>query len=335
MQNKVSVIMPVHNGEKYLREAIDSILNQTFHDYEFIIIDDGSMDDSVDIIQSFNDSRIRLLRNTVNKGASVARNLGLMEARGEYIALLDADDISLSVRLEKQVKLLDSEPQIGLCGTWIKTIGTNEGVESHYPVNNDIIKCELIFTNPLATSSIMLRKQILQDNPCLMFNLNYSPVEDYDLWERVSQFTRITNIPEVLTLYRLHSDQTTSTDKGQNNVWEIQRRQIDMLKIWPSEIEKDIHLRIGVRQKYEGKIEAVEESEKWLIKLKRNNDKYNKFPELAFSEVIGKRWFLVCYSAAGGLGFMAWKKFRNSQLFNTCKLTLKQRIKFFIKCGLK
>lgn len=325
--------MPVHNGEKYLREAIDSILNQTFHDYEFIIIDDGSMDNSVDIIQSFNDPRIRLFQNDVNKGVSSVRNLGLREACSEYIAWLDADDISLPVRLEKQVELLDSEPQTGLCGTWTKTIGTNEGFESYYPVNNDIIKCEFIFTNPLATSSIMLRKQILQDNN-LLFNLDYSIAEDYDMWERVSQFTEITNIPEVLTLYRLHGNQVTSSDKGRNSVWEIQHRQIGRLVIDPSEREKDIHLKIGIRQKYEGEIEAMEESEQWLIKLKNNNNQYNKFPEPAFSEVIGNRWFLVCYCASG-LGFMALNKFRKSSLFNTCKLTLKQRIKFFIKCGLK
>lgn len=325
--------MPVYNGEKYLREAIDSILNQTFQNIEFIIIDDGSRDKSAAIVQSYNDSRIRLLQNTVNKGLSAVRNLGLREARGEYIAWLDADDISLPARLERQIGLLNSEPQIGLCGTWIRTIGTIEGMETYYPVDHDVIKCEMIFSNPLAISSVMLRKQVLQENN-LSFNLDYAIVQDYDLWEKVSRFSKITNIPEVLTLYRLNSDQITRFDTGRNDVWEIQLRQIGLLNIDPSEREKDIHLKIGLRQKYEGTMDAVEESEKWLIKLKNNNDKYNKFPEPAFSEVIGKRWFLVCYSAAG-LGFMAWKKFRNSQLFNTCKLTLKQRIKFFIKCELK
>ncbi|MEL4306297.1 glycosyltransferase family 2 protein [Methanococcoides sp. LMO-2] len=157
---KVSVIMPVYNAEKYLKDAIESILNQSFKNFELLIINDGSNDKSKAIIESHNDSRIRLLNNEENSGLAKVRNKGIYEAKGEYIAWLDADDISHPLRLEKQVKLLDSHPDVGICGTWVKTIGTKVTHKWRYPTNPNFIRGRMLFDDPLATSSVMLRKKL-------------------------------------------------------------------------------------------------------------------------------------------------------------------------------
>ena len=115
--------MTVHNGEKHLSEAIDGILNQTFKDFEFLVIDDGSTDGSADIIQSYKDVRIRFISNGKNLSVPVSLNMGLNLARGEYIARMDCDDISLPQRLEKQVQFMDANPEVGVCGTWLETFG--------------------------------------------------------------------------------------------------------------------------------------------------------------------------------------------------------------------
>jgi len=114
---KVTVLMPVYNGEKYLNEAIDSILGQTFKDFKFLIINDGSTDGTADILKSYKDSRIKVTNNEKNIGLTKSLNKGLKMAKSEYIARMDADDISLPTRLQKQVEFMDSHPKVGVCGT--------------------------------------------------------------------------------------------------------------------------------------------------------------------------------------------------------------------------
>lgn len=114
--------MPVYNGERFLREAIESVLQQTFADFELLIVNDGSTDRSLDIIQTYNDSRIRLIDNGANLGLIAARNTGLKNARGEYIALLDCDDIAYPDRLAEQIAFLDKNPSFGMVGAWIEMI---------------------------------------------------------------------------------------------------------------------------------------------------------------------------------------------------------------------
>ena len=122
MNPKVTVLMPVYNCEKYLRESIESILNQTFKDFEFLIINDGSSDKSAEIVESYNDNRINFVQNEKNIGLAASLNRGLDIAKGEYIARMDADDISLPERLEKQVRFMETNPQIGICGQLDKNL---------------------------------------------------------------------------------------------------------------------------------------------------------------------------------------------------------------------
>jgi len=144
MKPTVSVLMPVFNGEQFLRPAMNSILNQTFTDFEFIIVDDGSTDHSREILNSYTDSRVRLICNESNIGLTDSLNRGLEAASGNYIARMDQDDISLPERLAKQVAFMDSHPEVGVCGTWAKDIDqTDSTTPGHSSDNPMLLKASL------------------------------------------------------------------------------------------------------------------------------------------------------------------------------------------------
>ena len=144
-------------------------------------------------------------------GLAAVRNIGIEEAKGEYIAWLDSDDVSLPHRLVKQVRVLAGDRRVGICGSWVKTIGAEPGHVWKYPRQDALIRAQLVFSDPLATSSVMLRKAVLQHE---RFDMRYPPAEDYELWQRLSSRCRVVNVPEVLTHYRVHSSQTTATPES-------------------------------------------------------------------------------------------------------------------------
>ncbi|MDR3593876.1 glycosyltransferase [Clostridium sp.] len=202
----VTVLMSVYNGEKFLEEAIESILNQTFSDFEFLIINDGSTDNSVKIIESFEDSRIRLINNEKNLKLIASLNKGVSLAKGKYIARMDCDDISMPDRLEKEVKFLESNQEYGLVGTWY-TVIDGEGVEKYnrsYPSNNELIKLFLSLNCPLAHGSIMGKTELFKQNA--YGSKEHYAVEDYELWVRMAKTTKIHNIPEYLFKYRIYGE---------------------------------------------------------------------------------------------------------------------------------
>lgn len=330
-QPKISVVMPVYNGAAYLNQAIESILRQTFSDFEFVLINDGSADKSVEIIQSYRDSRIKLLHNEKNMGLAAVRNRGIAEAQGEYLAWLDCDDISLPTRLEKQVKFLDDNPSVGLCGTWVRTIGVAKEQEWRYPVEANLIRCRMIFEDPLATSSIMIRRSCLTTHG-YQFDLDYPPAEDYELWERLSLLYPLRNIPEVLTLYRVHANQTSVIKATQQKlaVWGIQHRLFNMLGVEPNEQEKTTHLNIGVNWNFDGSREAILNTRTWLEKLGKANETHHILPEPIFTQVLGERLFYACFAGAKN-GFWAWRAYWTSPLSKANRLSYFSRTKFLIR----
>ncbi|HEY2385120.1 MAG TPA: glycosyltransferase [Terriglobia bacterium] len=207
---KVSVVMPVYNAEKYVTKAIDSILNQTLKDFEFIIVDDGSTDRTPAILESYaaSDSRV-ILHRQPNCGLIATLNRACSLAQGSYIARMDADDISLPPRLEKQVHYLEHHPEVGVLGTWIQDIGAADepGPIWPLPTTPATIRWFLMFGNCIAHPSVMARREIIQ-------NLGYRPeaphVEDYDLWIRASALTAVANLPEVLLRYRVRGESASS-----------------------------------------------------------------------------------------------------------------------------
>lgn len=203
---KISVLMPVYNGERYLCEAVESILGQTFMDYEFIIIEDGSTDSTWEILTEYRDPRIRLVKNNHNMGVTRSLNNGLRLAKGEYIARMDADDVSLPERFEKQVEYMEAHPEIGVLGTWIEYIDEN-GVplgEWRMPTSPVLIGWSLFFGTCLIHPSVMMRRNVIEQVG--FYRLEPLYAEDYDLWVRLSTVTRIANIPEILLRRRVVKD---------------------------------------------------------------------------------------------------------------------------------
>jgi glycosyltransferase involved in cell wall biosynthesis len=205
---KVTVILPVYNSAQYLSEAIDSILNQTFSDFELFIYNDGSVDESDEIIRSYRDSRIFYEKMDSHAGYVVLLNKGLDSASGKYIARMDADDISLPTRFEEQVAFMEDNPSVGICGSWFENFGTITGI-AKTPIYEEDVQLSLFYGTPVGHPTIMMRRSMLQDYN-LRYENEYLYAEDYELFERASTHFAILNIPKVLLQYRKHPTQVTS-----------------------------------------------------------------------------------------------------------------------------
>lgn len=221
----VSIVLPMYNAAKYIKECVDSILAQTYSDFELLIIDDGSTDDSVKIVETYKDSRIRLIRNSHDFIASL--NKGIVESRGKYIARMDADDKMKPHRLEKQVEVMETMPEIVLCCSYMQRMGGtdiyNEGIKGRFPH----FKSLLLVGNFISHPTTMMRKDYLKTN-VLNYRNGYPYAEDYKLWTEIALLGGgLYIVPEPLIDYRVsdsqvsrkhHEDQAASALKIRNEL---------------------------------------------------------------------------------------------------------------------
>jgi len=208
--------MPFYNREMYLNDAIESILNQTYADFEFIIIDDGSTQPVKELLNGYRekDSRIKILSNETNQGISSSRNMGNRAAVGQYIANMDADDISLPDRFDKQVEYLDQHPEIAVLGAQIIAIDGNhkEIWRTSYPLSPGLVRWGLIFNNQLNNPAVMMRRELLSDS-----GFQYGTgiiAHDYALWINISRRYKLANLPAYLLLYRVHGNNISLRKKS-------------------------------------------------------------------------------------------------------------------------
>lgn len=207
---KVSVLMPIYRTDRqYLKAVIDSILSQTFTDFELLILDDCPEDSREDVIRSYTDKRMQYFKNESNKGISFSRNRLTTLAQGNYLAVIDHDDVALPTRFEEQVRVLDSHPEIGVVGCYIELFPHTKIMS--FPQNNDQIEQYLMQGCAVPHTGAMIRASILPDNP---YEDKFSPAEDYALWCRLIGKTQFYNIPKVLMKYRIHDDNTTKTQEN-------------------------------------------------------------------------------------------------------------------------
>lgn len=202
---RISVLLPVYNGEKFLREAVDSVLAQTFTDFEFIIVDDGSTDDSVNIIRSYSDERIRLLKLEQNCGISVALNQGLSVAVGEFIARMDSDDICDPKRFAAQVQFLDDHPSIDIVGCSLEIIDPHSqptGEIWEYFHSALGLRWRTFFDIPVAHPAVMMRRWIVDTG--VRYTNDHKQAEDFGLWSALNLKVHFSNIQRVLLKYRIH-----------------------------------------------------------------------------------------------------------------------------------
>lgn len=204
-QPLISVVLSVYNGERYLRQSIESILNQSFTDFEFIIIDDGSTDSSKKIITSYDDSRIRFISHE-NRGLVAALNEGIGVARGRYIARQDDDDVSLRHRFKTQVALLESNKELVVVGSSIIVINEQgERTAEHRILLEDReLRDELLIRSPFAHGSIMVKTEAIKRAG--LYREEYWPAEDYDLWVRIAAQGKLANVDEPLYKYRVNNE---------------------------------------------------------------------------------------------------------------------------------
>lgn len=204
--------MSVYNGERYLQESIDSILTQTFENFELLIINDGSTDNTRNIILSYNNPRIRLVNNESNLGLTQSLNKGLELAQGEFIARQDGDDISEPERLAKQVAFLETHSEVALVGSWYKEIDSQGRLigECSLPCDSTRIRWEILFYCPFVHSAVMFRKHIIAEQ-IGFYNEAFSYAQDYDLWWRITRNLKVANLKEYLMKLRINPLSMTAT----------------------------------------------------------------------------------------------------------------------------
>jgi glycosyltransferase involved in cell wall biosynthesis len=311
--SRLTILMPVYNGEQFLRETMDSVLNQTYSDFLFLIINDGSTDSSEDIIKSYSDPRIIYRKNEKNLGLVSTLNKGIDLVETEFLARMDADDLWAETKLEKQIKLLDSRPEVGICGTSIHKFGAFEG-DFIFPVENDGLKVGFLFYCCMSHPSIVYRMSFLKESG-IRYRVDYFPAEDYKMWIDCLEKTQIYNIPEVLVYYRQHSSQITQ-DSNALQIAKTNKIRLEVLDRVSTEFtdeEKEFHLKVFVAQNI-CSVSDYKKCANWckLIQLRNKEKLFYISPEV-LSE--GLKHYLV----SGYKGYVVFKYFPKFNIPNAVR----------------
>ncbi|GFE58490.1 glycosyltransferase family 2 protein [Geobacter sp. AOG1] len=334
MPPKVTVCMPVYNAEAFVAEAISSILSQTYSDFELLIIDDGSTDGSAAIVKAFSDRRIRVIRSNSNLGIVAALNRGIGEAKGKYIARMDADDICMPDRLERQVYFMDTNPSVGICGTWLESFGSKPKAVWSPPCDDDEIKCSLLFESVLYHPTIMFRKSLF-DDLAICYSADFPHAEDYELWGRLVDTCSFANIGKVLLKYRLHDQNIGFCEAAtqQASADKVRMRLLNKLGIEPVDDELALHSALSM-WRVSADLQTLQNAHDWLSKLVLANVASGLFPQKAFERIIARRWYQTCLLSTT-LGFDAYRFCFQSRLCNTLQIPLHHRFIFLIRALLR
>lgn len=291
---RVTVLMPVYNGERYLREAMESILQQTFDDFEFLIINDGSTDSTANIVGSYSDKRIKLIHNDGNQGLVASLNKGLALARGEFIARMDADDISRSERLALQVRFMDANPLVGVCGSWVQFFPKSNSKIWKLPESSEEIRCWQFHSVGVAHPSVMLRRQLFMEHE-LVYDEHYRHIEDFELWGRAIRIMDFANIQKVLLNYRISPGRicTTYGDKQLAAIAPLRLQRVRELGIEPTLDQQQLHEMI-MNIEMPADQEHLDRAEQWLLHLEAANRAVRVYPVNSFSRRLLEIWFSNC-----------------------------------------
>ena len=239
----ITVLMPVYNCELYIREAVESILNQTFRDFEFLIIDDFSTDTTLQICKSFQDDRIVIIEKEKNSGYTNSLNYGLSIAKGKYIARMDGDDISLPERFAKQVAFMEANDNVVVCGTTFSVIGTGSLI--YVPETHDQIVTGMLQECKIAHPSVMLRNIVFVENN-IIYDTHLEPAEDYALWVQLVGFGKLHNLQECLLQYRVHDAQVSSfrNEKQIESAKQTRLKLLSYLNVAISKEQQEVYLKV-------------------------------------------------------------------------------------------
>ena len=292
----ISVVLPVYNGANYLAESIESILGQTFTDFELILIDDASTDHSLEVAASYRDRRLIIIRNEENLGLIGTLNKGLGMARGEFIARMDQDDIAFPERFSRQVNFLRRHHDVGLCGSHVIAFDHEGERYWRYPERDDDIRCRLLFSATFAHPSVMYRRTLITQND-ICYDERFPHAEDYAFWIQCMPHCKMANIGEPLLRYRLHESNTASVFGPQRRVSvdRIYRELLSRLHIDPNDDELLLHSGLAYRISG-GDLNLLDRIDEWLRRLSDSNRVLKVFPMVAFERCLEYYWLNACRS---------------------------------------
>lgn len=323
MTPAVTILLPVYNSASTLQQTLDSLWAQTFTDFELLAIDDGSTDDTPDILRANSDPRLRVLRNPQRLKLAGALNRGIAEARAPLIARIDADDLARPQRLAAQVAFMRRHPRIALCGTWTRHFGDRRKKTESYPQTHDALRAFALFNCPFAHPTVLFRTRLFRENH-LTYDGNYNPTEDYELWTRLLHRFPCANLPRVLLNYRVHPHSMTGSDwtNMDEQARRIMHNQYAALGVPCTRAQSRLNRDIGMARVAPADLPAARD---WLENLHRHNQTHPYCPADALLAQLRERWFHVCMNATRG-GPAVYQHFLHSTLWTPSPPPLAHRL---------
>jgi glycosyltransferase involved in cell wall biosynthesis len=287
--------MPLYNTESYVGQAIQSLLSQTYRDFELIIVNDASTDTSLEIVKTFNDTRLRILNNKKNSGIVFSRNKGLREAKGEFIAPFDSDDLAVNDKFEKQIGYLKKHKELGMIGSWARMIDENGLLLKNkwkLSASPEQIPAIMLFRNYFVQSSVVIRREAV---PVGGYSPGFDVVEDYKMWTEVLRICKAWNLPEYLVHYRIHREGATQRDAEG-----LFKKEAELLKLIYEPLGMKINdslakliLLIRNSDAITNK-ETLDEVEDFLSILNKQNAKLSVINQKQLNKAIFNRWIKAC-----------------------------------------
>jgi glycosyltransferase involved in cell wall biosynthesis len=327
----VTVVLPVYNVALYIEATIASILEQTFTDFELLVLDDCSTDDTAARVQSIRDPRLRFIQNPRNLGRAGTDNAALPHVRGQFIAKMDGDDLCHPERLARQVAFLESNPDVNVVGAWIQNFGASTYL-NRYPVSPAAAQVLTLFTLATGNPAVMLRTSLFWDQG-LAYDNALRQTEDYDFFARYVRELRVVSLPKALIQYRVlpynNAAKTNILAERATVSDEVRARLLTDWGLIYSARELQVYNTIATLERPLGDV-SLAEVEAWLQRLIQFNDEQPLFEPTALRQGLGERWFEVCYThSQPRLGSIL--KFKRSPLARYFSPSGRQWLKFLAK----
>ena len=312
--SRVTILMPVYNAARHLARCVESVLTQTFSDFQLLVIDDASTDNTWAMLKHTTDSRLRIERNPANLGVAATLNRGIELTQTEFLARLDADDLCRPQRLALQVRHLEAHPRVGIVGTYVKEFGDMPWpVLTRYPLGAADTKAGLLFGNTLCHPVVMMRMAMIREH-ALRYDPVYSRAEDYDLWIRAARCFDLDNVPYVGLAKRTHKGSVTAqhrdTMRAQSAA--LSKGLLREIGIEAASQELALHARLGAGERLTG-WEELDRAEQWLKTLASRSSSSGCYEPEAMRRAVGTVWWRACLNSTP-LGPRIWKRAHRSPL---------------------
>ena len=328
-----SVVMPAYNAERFVGEAIESVLAQTLTDWELLVVNDCSTDRTMEVCNSFHDPRIRVFSTPQNLNAAGARNLALDHTRGEFIAFLDSDDVAMPNRLHMQFEELRKNSKLGFLGSQVRILNCGLEMEKNhwiYPEANDQIKATMLFRCPFVISTVTTRRGLVSQLKKPAFRRDLAPSEDYDFGAKLIELCDFKNACEPSSSYRLHPGQLTDSksDLIGQQMLKVQGSLLERLGIPACHDNLLLHQKCG--RGYPESLQEIISAGVWLEKIHCSNLSRNVFPQGGLNANLGITWFHFCKRfPKKNLGlFLKYQKSYLSEFYKSKR----EKVKFLIEC---